>query len=285
MEGSEDRAEVLTGEAVHLAGATEQATVAPEEGDEARQVLADDMAEDTQALDGEALVTDAALRATAEAAAEEQPALVYDTLGPEHAALKEFVADAGQRPVLAGICVRDGQAVVTNGSILVIVPTGRQAATDLPVIDGMATPLSEGTEVLVPVAAIEKALRLVDKKTSVMALQRVVLSYAPAENGEGPKALLSATDLETSGTIAVRPISGKFPTYEQVIPVRDGKCKVAINAGLLRQLATYIERHGGGTGTMTIYIDPANALSPLRVEFGPPDRPGVAVLAPMRVYG
>ncbi len=219
--------------------------------------------------------------AAGEPAAGAAPA-VYDTLGPEHAALKEFVADDGLRPVLAGICVRDGRVVVTNGSILVIVPTARQAATDLPVIDGMATPLPEGTEVLVPVAALEKALRLVDKKASVPALQRVVLSYAPAGNGEGPKVLLSATDLETSGTIAVRPISGKFPTYAQVIPSKAGRTRNRLDAARVKALAGYIERHGG-TGPMTLYFDPQSELAPVLVEFGEQNE-CLAVLAPVRVY-
>lgn len=69
---------------------------------------------------------------------------IFDALGPEHLALREFTATDSQRRGLAALHVEDGVAYATDGSIALSVPTTRVAQSDLPVIEGMGDPAAMG---------------------------------------------------------------------------------------------------------------------------------------------
>ena len=214
----------------------------------------------------------------------------FDALGPEHLALREFTATDRQRPGLAALYMKDGVVYATDGSIAMSVPAVKLAQSEIPVIEGMGNPAAMGVSILPN--ALDRAMRAVDPKAASPVLRHVFVSQSSVvadadEDGRRETTRyvhLSATDLEASVTVRSKQPDVEYPDVRKVLPEKAGRTQIAFKATLLKKLAAYVDKFGGGH-ILKIWFDPANSLAPILVEFDlVGNRKATAVIAPVRTY-
>jgi hypothetical protein len=184
----------------------------------------------------------------------------YDLLGPEHLDLETLTSKEASRYALTGLLIEPGRVSASNGRVLMMVPTTKVDGDELP--EGMKAFEPVTGRVSVDAGGLKKALAFAAKNGAIPMLRNVVASFDPAdtvmeerhvEDGKKTKKVevpiqkkvtLSATDLETSGTVKARINEGDCPNVDAAVPRPETKYQVAIDARLLKLAAAYVERHG-----------------------------------------
>jgi hypothetical protein len=185
-------------------------------------------------------------------------------LGKVHLDLKPFISPDACCYALTGLRVDLGkrEAIATDGKLLIVLPLAEIDAGSVPAISGMGDPLDQ--PVTLPVAALEKAFRLVPGKAAIPALENVFLS-----KGEYPRVKLSATDLDVGGTVEARVVEGEYPDIEDIMKRAEKRpLKIVIDAHLLARLAAFALKHADGRlAGISFYLHPRKPNESIRFEF------------------
>jgi len=222
----------------------------------------------------------------------------YDLFGLEHLALEMFVSRDSARHALSGICLERGRAIASDGRVLLVVPSTRVDAEELPANVFAGEPLSG--RVVVQPGALKKAFSFAPRNPALPNLRGVVASECAADfewedNGRKGKVkilrqvTLTATDLETTGAVKTRPVEATFPDVDQVVPKpEDRPYKVTLNSRLLKKVAGFAEKVGHGKlgAPIRFGFDPKDADACVRMDIPLADgRVATGAVMPMKDVG
>ena len=219
----------------------------------------------------------------------------YDLFGPEHLALEMFVSRDSARQALSGICLERGRATASDGRVILVVPSTRVDAEELPANTFAGDPLSQ--RVVVQPGALKKAFSFAPRNPALPILRGVIASecaedFEWQENGKKGRekvlrqVTLTATDLETTGAVKTRTVEEQFPDVDHAVPrAEDRPYKVTLNSRLLKKVAGFAEKvgHGRQGAPIRFGFDPKDADASVRMDIPLTDgRVATGAVMPMK---
>ena len=158
----------------------------------------------------------------------------------------------GLRPVLNGVLFTPKVCVATDSYRLLEVELPDQEEL-IPELPNTMPAGSSDVSGIVPVSTVQKIKT--SKNANLPILENISLDLQEEEaEGQGGRAVLITTDLETLDRVEGRLVDGAFPDYEQIIPKSDPVIKVALTAQYLKDMAQYFEKHAiGGQVVLSLF--------------------------------
>lgn len=160
-----------------------------------------------------------------------------------------IASDDGMRPALNAVLIKDGQAVATDGYMLMIVKLSDRMTPDL-VSSLTKDGYKEVTEALIKKGDVKRILSNIPKKAKI---DQLLYSWTTAhEEGDIE---FTATDLEIINKIIVK--SGTiadYPFFEKIIPKSEPTAKITVDADLLMKMLTAFKKTGIKNNHVTIEI-------------------------------
>lgn len=203
--------------------------------------------------------------------------------------LARFAGDDSLPRRLDRVHLTEKRVEATNEHVALTLEHDTMSPDEYPQIEG-AGEGSGPVNACVPASIVLDAARALPKRPHIP-----ILSYLRVAQKE-KRVILTSTDLErTSITpVVLEADAPTYPNLDAVMPARDGRIKVTLNARYLKLLADYALKHGPRAATgVTFYVerlevDPevghAETIEAVRVEIRVRDGEARAVgcLMPMR---
>lgn len=162
----------------------------------------------------------------------------------------QFASKEESRYSLQGILVTPEATVATNGDYLVWVSKDSVSSGNFPVVPGFGQAEDKFEPFLLDAKTALQVAKVTPTKANNPALNHVGVREQKLEDGENRSArVLAVTDLERPQVFPVKPMAGKFPLYENVVPKwEDATFRIALDANYLTMLAKafagFVERSG-----------------------------------------
>ena len=194
--------------------------------------------------------------------------------------LAELAPKEESRYTLNAVNITRHETVCTDGHMLVRVSH--------PVADAKNFPMTEGFDagkdfesILLPVAAAKEICKAVPSKTTIPILHHAALSVTQDEDGAHVK--VAVNDLENPQVFSPRPMTGKYPNWQMVMPKTEPKMSIELDASKLLALLKYAA-HFTSDNNNRIRLSLWDSQSPVQIDATNKDtQQGMtAVLMPVR---
>lgn len=149
----------------------------------------------------------------------------------------EFAASRKEsRYMLQAIQVAPDATVATDSHMLCWVSANNHKAKDFPAVDGAPELQDKFATFLLDTDTAKDVAKRLPKRTTIPILANVGISVATSD--AGTQATLVTTDLERPVVLRPRPVEGRFPNWQMVMPNYDKpKFRVTVNAAYLAKIA------------------------------------------------
>jgi hypothetical protein len=192
----------------------------------------------------------------------------------------QFAGKEESRCTMTGILVTPEATVATNGHYLMWCGKDDRDAKDYPAIPGF----NGASEQFKPFILRREATVAIAKVTPSKERIPILNHVAVSEDGTQ----MAVTDLENPQVFPVRPLEGRFPQWEVVMPKwEDAKFRISLDASYLAAIAKafagFVGDHKHHKVTLSFYAGKDSGIDQNYVRFdGTQDGQGMtAVLAPM----
>lgn len=152
---------------------------------------------------------------------------------------------------LARLADGRAQAVSTDGKRLVIVTWDDASDVQSYPETGVALGAQPGFVGILPLHAIEKALKHLPKKSPKPILTQLGVS----EKAAGESLTLVSSDLESTSRLESRQVEGAFPPFEDALPKGEPVYRECISADYLVEIGEVLREAGGGNGDALVRLE------------------------------
>lgn len=190
-------------------------------------------------------------------------------IGKQHD-ITAFASTDQSRYVLNGVHfnAEKKRLEATNGAILITIPVVE--SEEFPPVKGASEALP--TSNIIPTAPFKRALANIPKRSSLPILENALLD-------SNAKITLTTTDLDTEQSVTAKPVEGKFPDVDKVVPDTTGWQAIQLSGEYLSIIADYAKKHSAGI-TFRIKDELSPVTFSIRTQSG---LTAEGVLMPMRI--
>ena len=179
----------------------------------------------------------------------------------------------------AGVHVTPTHTEATNGHMLLRVPMSEIDPAEWPETAGPSEGGATPTSILIPTESAAAMLKAIPPRPYLP-----ILAHAAVWVVEGGVEA-HTTDTETQGVVRAKPVGGKFPDADKVIPLATKDRAVTLNAAYLKALCEWAIKYGEKCPqpTVTLQLGEDGAADCVRIEIQMPDgREAIGVIMPIR---